>query len=327
MPSVLPYAPPYEQADGRRLDARAALQETITGWQSWSALHESYQGRHRRLVRRSALILQGPTYQRTGAVVAAAPTSVPEKLGGQLNWDYRFVWLAGALGELGEKPLQIMYGVHGERDLTEHSLDHLAGYRGSRPVHVGNDAWKQRQLDVLGEVLFAAHLLREQIGDFTEPVRQMLIALADQAARDWQQPDAGMWESRHEPRHYTTSKVMCWVALDRAVKLADQLGDGPDPQRWARARDDVRAAVLEQAWTEQTGAYAGAFGSGPRRVSAHAAAGGVPARRRPADARDHRSGRHPSGPTAHTCGAGKATPPDSSSAASGWSSAWRWRRV
>ncbi len=315
----LAYAPPYEQVDGHGLDTRDALQETVTGWQSWSALHEGYQGRHRHLVRRSALVLQGLTYQRTGAVVAAATTSVPEKLGGELNWDYRFVWLrdvsltlealwvaacpdeagrffdwlAGALGQLGDKPLQIMYGVHGERDLTEHSLDHLAGYRGSRPVRVGNDAWKQRQLDVLGEVLFAAHLLREQIGDFTEPVRQMLIALANQAARDWQQPDAGMWESRHEPRHYTTSKVMCWVALDRAVKLADQLGDGPDPQRWARARDDVRAAVLEQAWTEQTGAYAGAFGSGPRRVSAHAAAGGVSARRRPADARDHRGGRHP----------------------------------
>jgi len=198
-------------------------------------MHQGYQGRHLSQVKRSALVLQGLTYQKSGAVVAAATTSLPEELGGQLNWDYRFAWLrdvsftlqalwvaacpheadrffdwlASAIGQVGDQALQIMYGVQGERDLTEHTLDHLAGYRGSAPVRVGNDAWKQRQLDVLGEVLFAAYLLRDQLGDFDEPVQELLVSLADQSAGDWGQPDAGMWESRDEPRHYTSSKVMC----------------------------------------------------------------------------------------------------------------------
>ncbi len=289
----LSYAPAYpephehEIEDQPGVDAFAALQETVASWQSWSDLHRGYQGRHRRLVRRSALVLQGLTYQKTGAVVAAATTSLPEELGGGLNWDYRFAWLrdvsltlqalwvaacpheadrfftwlAGALGQLGDKPLQIMYGVEGERDLTEHALDHLAGYRNSRPVRIGNDAWKQRQLDVLGEVLFAAHLLRDQIRAFDERVQELLVGLADQATRDWRQPDAGMWESRDQPRHYTSSKVMCWVALDRAVKLADRLGPRAQPERWAQARDEIHTAVLKQAWSEHAQAYAGAFGS------------------------------------------------------------------
>ena len=284
---ALAYAPPYEHVEDPGVDAWEALQETVQGWQSWSDLHQGYQGRHRDLVRRSSLVLQGLTYQKTGAVVAAATTSLPEELGGELNWDYRFAWLrdvsltlqalwvaacpheadrffdwlAGALGELGDRPLQIMYGVEGERDLTERTLGHLRGYRDSAPVRVGNGAWQQRQLDVLGEVLFAAHLLRDQLAPLEEPVQEMLAALADQAARDWQQPDAGMWESRGEPRNYTASKVMCWVALDRAVKLADRLGHWARPQEWERARDQVRAEVLERAWSDEAGAYAGAFDS------------------------------------------------------------------
>ncbi|PPK98156.1 GH15 family glucan-1,4-alpha-glucosidase [Kineococcus xinjiangensis] len=288
----LAYTPSYAdagQADpaGCGADGWSALQDTAQAWQSWADLHPGYQGRHRRLVRRSSLVLQGLTYQRSGAVIAAATTSLPEEPGGELNWDYRFAWLrdvsltlqalwvaacpdeadrffhwlAGALGEVGDRPLQIMYGVQGERDLTEHDLDHLDGHRGSRPVRVGNDAWKQRQLDVMGEVLFAAHLLRDQIGDFSETVQGLLVALADQAARDWHLPDAGMWESRGQPRHYTTSKVLCWVALDRAIALADRLGPHARPQEWARTRDEIRAEVLARAWSERAGAYAGALGS------------------------------------------------------------------
>ncbi len=284
---TLAYAPPHEAVDDVAGDAWTELRETVDGWRSWAQLHRGYRGRHVEQVRRSALVLQGLTYQKTGAVVAAATTSLPEQVGGRLNWDYRFAWLrdisltlqalwvaacpdeanrffawlASAMGQLGDKPLQIMYGVEGERDLTEHRLDHLAGYRGSLPVRVGNDAWKQRQLDVLGEVLFAAHLLRDQLGDFDEPVRELLVTLADQAARDWHKPDAGMWESRDEPRHYTSSKVMCWVALDRAVALADQLGPGADPERWARAGEEIRRTVLQRAWSETAGAFAGAFDS------------------------------------------------------------------
>lgn len=283
----LAFTPPYEDDGGLDAKPADAIEDTVAGWRSWSGLHRGYQGRHVTQVRRSALVLQGLTYQRTGAVVAAATTSLPEELGGSLNWDYRFSWLrdvsltlqalwvaacpheanrffdwlTAAVGQVGDAPLQIMYGVEGERDLTEHTLDHLAGYHGSRPVRVGNDAWKQRQLDVLGEILFAAHLLREHVTPFGEATQALLVTLADQAARDWQQSDAGMWESRDEPRQYTSSKVMCWVALDRAITLADDLGDRARPDEWKRAREEVREAVLEQAWSEQAGAYAGAFGS------------------------------------------------------------------
>ncbi|WP_052091418.1 glycoside hydrolase family 15 protein [Modestobacter caceresii] len=283
----LAFTPPYEDDGGPGAEPADAIEDTVAGWRSWSELHRGYQGRHVTQVRRSALVLQGLTYQRTGAVVAAATTSLPEELGGSLNWDYRFAWLrdvsltlqalwvaacpheanrffdwlTAAVGQVGDAPLQIMYGVEGERDLTEHTLDHLAGYRDSRPVRVGNDAWKQRQLDVLGEILFAAHLLREQVTPFSEATQDLLVTLADQAARDWQQPDAGMWESRDQPRDYTSSKVMCWVALDRAIALADDLGDRARPDEWKRARGEVRETVLEQAWSESAGAYAGAFGS------------------------------------------------------------------
>jgi GH15 family glucan-1,4-alpha-glucosidase len=283
---ALAYDPPYESLVPLAMSASEALEETRQGWQSWNALHTGYQGLYADQVRRSSLVLQGLTYQKSGAVVAAATTSLPEEIGGSLNWDYRFAWLrdvsltmqalwvgacpheagrffdwlAGAIGELGDKPLQIMYGVEGERDLTEHELTHLRGWRDSRPVRVGNDAWKQRQLDVLGEVLFAARLLREQL-TFPEQVQEMLRALAEQAAKDWGQPDAGMWESRDEPRHYVSSKVTCWVALDAAIDLGDVIGASDRVEDWRRTAEEIRETVLEQAWSESGQFLAGAFGS------------------------------------------------------------------
>ncbi|CAN5134174.1 hypothetical protein BH18ACT9_BH18ACT9_22860 [soil metagenome] len=238
-------------------------------------------------MRRSSLILQGLIYSPSGAVVAAAATSLPEQLGGDLNFDYRFAWLrdlsltirslwiaacpdepkrlfdwfATSAGHIGDELVQIMYGVEGERDLTEHTLEHLSGYRDSRPVRVGNEAWEQVQLDVFGEVLDAAYLLRDAVDEFDGPVQDMLVTLADRAADGWADPDAGMWEARDQRRPYVSSKVMCWVALDRAVELAPRLGSRAEPQRWAAARDKVHAAVLEQAWSSTAGAYAGAFGS------------------------------------------------------------------
>jgi GH15 family glucan-1,4-alpha-glucosidase len=264
-----------------------SVQDTTEAWQSWAAEHTAYDGAYPELVRRSSIVLQGLTYQQSGAVVAAATTSLPELLGGDLNFDYRFAWLrdlsltvrslwiaacpheprrlfdwfATAAGRNGGELVQIMYGVEGERDLTEHPLDHLAGYRDSRPVRVGNEAWRQKQLDVLGEVIDAAHILRDQLGDLDSPVREMLVTLADRAAADWSIADAGMWETRDAERHYTSSKVMCWVALDRAIDLAPRLGSGADVARWTAARDAVRNAVLTQAWNQQAGAYTGAFGS------------------------------------------------------------------
>ena len=267
--------------------SESSLDDTLEGWRSWARIHDGYQGRYRETVRRSSLVLQGLTYQPTGAVVAAATTSLPEKIGGDLNFDYRYAWLrdlslttrslwiaacpteadrlfrwiSDAAGHLSDERVQIMFGVEGERDLAEHALAHLPGFRNSRPVRVGNAAWDQEQLDVLGEVLDAAAQLRDQLGDFEEPTRQLLIGLADRAASSWSEPDAGMWETREQGRQYVSSKVMCWVALDRGIRLAPLLGDGAHVARWGKARDLVKTEVLAKAWSEKSGAYAGAFGS------------------------------------------------------------------
>ncbi len=281
----LSYTPSFGQRP--ELAGSPSVEDTVQGWTSWTAQHTGYDGDYPEQVRRSSLVLQGLTFGPSGAVLAAATTSLPETLGGADNFDYRyawlrdlsltirslwlaacpgepgrlFAWLAGSAGHVREELVQIMYGVEGERDLTEHVLEHLSGYRGSTPVRVGNAAWEQDQLDVFGEVLDAAHLLRDQLGEFEAPTQQLLVALANRAASTWEQPDAGMWEARDQQRHYTSSKVMCWVALDRAVDLAPRLGDQADPAAWAKAREDVRAAILDQAWSEQAGAYTGAFGS------------------------------------------------------------------
>lgn len=171
-----------------------------------------------------------------------------------------FGWAARSAGRTVDQPVPIMYGLEGERDLSEHTVHHLRGYAGSTPVRVGNDAWRQRQRDVPGEVLCSAHLLRDQLGAFDEELQALLVDLADQAVA-WREPDAGMWEARDEERHYLSSKVMCWAALQRAVRLAPMLGERANPERWAAVGDEIRAAVLEQGWDERVGAYTGAFGS------------------------------------------------------------------
>lgn len=272
------------------VDVGATLEDAVEGWRSWSGLHRGYEGPYAEQVRRSALVLQALTYAPSGAVIAAATTSLPEAPGGSLNWDYRFAWLRDLSLTLqalwiaacpdephrffnwvdratssrmeGWRNVQIMFGVEGERDLTEHELDRLEGFRQSSPVRVGNDAWYQKQLDVLGEVINAAHLLREQLGEeFDEPVARLVSSFADRAAERWREPDAGMWEARDKERHYLTSKVMCWVALDRAIELAPRLGGRADVETWKAAREEIHATVLEEGWSERAGAYAGAFGS------------------------------------------------------------------
>ncbi|MDT0264090.1 glycoside hydrolase family 15 protein [Jatrophihabitans lederbergiae] len=285
---VASFEPPAARDRPSEDAPQATVDDTIAAWQSWAAEHTSYDGAFPAEVRRSSLVLQGLTFQPSGAVVAAATTSLPEVMGGEFNFDYRFAWLrdlsltirslwlaacphepdrlfrwfANAAGHLGDELVQIMYGVEGERDLTERELGNLAGYRGNRPVRVGNNAWEQKQLDVLGEVLDAAYILRDSLGDLDHPVQHLLVTFADRAAKDWPQPDSGMWETRDAVRHYTSSKVMCWVALDRAVTLASRISATSDAvARWAAARDDVHAAVVDQAWSESLGAYAGAFGS------------------------------------------------------------------
>jgi GH15 family glucan-1,4-alpha-glucosidase len=238
-------------------------------------------------VRFGARVLKGLTYRPTGAIVAAATTSLPEDAGGERNWDYRYAWIRDAsltmealyIGacpdEAGDfasfmtsaaggghgldRSLQIMYGIGGEHDLSERELSHLRGWRDSRPVRVGNGAWDQTQLDVYGELLNVLHLYHERLGDLHPEIQHFVAQLADAAARRWSERDSGMWEMRGEPRHHLSSKVLCWTALDRAVKLAPGLGMYAKAQEWAAERDRIRAAVLERGWSEARQAYAQSF--------------------------------------------------------------------
>ena len=265
--------------------AAARIADTAEAWRSWEAEHDIYDGPHRELVRLSSRVLKGLTYRPTGAIVAAPTTSLPETVGGERNWDYRYSWIRDASLTLqalyigscpdeaaefvsfmtssagGGASLQIMYGIGGEHDLTERELPHLAGWRESRPVRVGNGAWGQTQLDVYGELLDALYLYREQLGDLHEEIQTFVAYLADSAAARWHETDAGMWEMRGEPRHHLSSKVLCWVALDRAVKLAPALGRHAKTDEWSAARDAIRGAILERGWSEQKQAYGQAFES------------------------------------------------------------------
>jgi GH15 family glucan-1,4-alpha-glucosidase len=229
------------------------------------------------------------TFAATGAIVAAPTTSLPETVGGERNWDYRYTWVrdasltmealwvaacpdeankffaflanAAASGPQRGADLQIMFGVGGERDLSERELPQLAGWRGSRPVRVGNGAWLQRQLDVYGELLGAAQRLVDQLGELDPVTRQFLAGAADTAAARWQEKDQGIWEIRGEPRDFLYSKLMCWVAVDCAITLASHLGAEDRVAHWTAARDEIRAAILTSGWNERAGAFTQAFGS------------------------------------------------------------------
>jgi alpha,alpha-trehalase len=266
----------------------AAADETLAGWRAWSGLHQAYQGPWCELVRHSGRVLQALSYQPTGAIVAAPTTSLPELVGGDRNWDYRYSWVrdasmtmqalwvaacpdeayeffdfmaSAAAGPLTDRPLQIMFGIGGEHDLSERTLPHLAGWRGSAPVRVGNAAWHQPQLDVYGELLDAAAQLRDELGTLSGPTRDFLVGVADAATARWRQPDNGIWEVRGEPRHFVHSKVMCWVALDRAVALADLLDAKDHVPAWKAAAEEIRSAVENHGWNDELGAFTQSFGS------------------------------------------------------------------
>jgi GH15 family glucan-1,4-alpha-glucosidase len=272
------------------------LADTAAAWRSWSDLHQNYHGPWRDQVQHSGRVLRGLTFQPTGAVVAAATTSLPEQVGGERNWDYRYAWIrdasftlqalwvAACPDEAGDffafmatataatpgpdTPLQIMFGVGGEHDLTERVLPHLRGWRDSRPVRVGNGAWCQEQIDVYGEVLDAAYRLAGKIDLTDGDLRAFLVAAADGAAARWRQADQGIWEVRGEPRHFLYSKVMCWVALDRAIILADRLAAADRVPAWQRARDEIRRAVVRDGWSDAAGAFTQSFGSATLDASA-----------------------------------------------------------
>ena len=264
------------------------IADTAEAWRSWEAEHDIYQDPYRDLVRHSSRVLKGLTYRPTGAIVAAPTTSLPETVGGERNWDYRFSWIrdssltlealyigacsdeaedfvsfmtSSAGGRAGEGSLQIMYGIAGEHDLTERELPYLRGWRDSRPARVGNGAWGQTQLDVYGELLNSLWLYSERLGELHPEIQVFVADLADTAARRWKEADQGIWETRGEPRHHLSSKVLCWTALDRAVRLAPQLGEPAKVEEWSAARDEIRAAVLERGWSEKRGAFAQSFDS------------------------------------------------------------------
>ena len=269
--------------------AHRLLDETIRGWQGWSSAHRGYEGPWADLVAQSGRVLQALMYRPTGAIVAAPTTSLPEVLGGERNWDYRYAWVrdasltlealahtacpaealhffqwlaeASAAALHAGAELQIMFGVGGEHELSERLLPHLAGYRGSRPVRVGNAAWRQRQLDVYGELLDAATHFRHEIAELDDESRHFLADAADMAAARWTEDDEGIWEVRGEPRPYLHSKLMCWVALDRAIGLAATLGASERVGEWMRTRDQIRTAIQERGWSDRIGAYTRSFGS------------------------------------------------------------------
>ena len=258
----------YRVEGARRLDA------TVDFWRSWIA-RCTYEGEHAEAVRRSALALKAMTYAPSGAIVAAPTTSLPEQIGGARNWDYRYTWIRDAtltltslfvLGFTEEadafkewlertgagrpEDLQIMYGVGGERSLPERELTHLAGHRGSAPVRIGNGAVKQMQLDAYGQILEAAYLYGKAGGEITDSNWAFIRGLADIVCERWRHPDQGIWEIRDEPRHFTHSKLNCWIALDRAARIARARGLDAPVERWERERDEIRAYLIDEACPE-----------------------------------------------------------------------------
>jgi GH15 family glucan-1,4-alpha-glucosidase len=279
--------PPLASWTAQEITSR--LDDTLEGWRSWSAIHQNYDGPWRELVHHSGRVLQAMTFAPTGAIVAAPTTSLPETVGGERNWDYRYTWVrdasltmealwvaacpdeankffaflanAAGSGRQRDADMQIMFGIGGEQDLSERELPHLAGWRGSRPVRVGNGAWLQRQLDVYGELLGAAQRLVDQLGELDPVTRRFLAASADTAAARWREKDQGIWEIRGEPRDFLYSKLMCWVAVNRAIGLASHLGAEDRVAAWRTVRDEIRAAILTRGWNERVGAFTQAFGS------------------------------------------------------------------
>jgi GH15 family glucan-1,4-alpha-glucosidase len=242
---------------------------TAHHWQHWLARGDFPDHRWRSYLQRSALTLKGLTYGKTGAVIAASTTSLPEAPRGQRNWEYRYSWIRDssltlwALYSLGydweandyfyfiadaaerDEDLQIMYGIAGERELPERELDHLSGYQGARPVRIGNNAYQQRQHDVWGSFIESVYLYTRTRDHFPERIWPILQRQVEQALKHWREPDRGMWEVRGEPKHFTSSKLMCWVAADRGARLARLREEWEIARRWQSAADEIHADICE----------------------------------------------------------------------------------
>jgi alpha,alpha-trehalase len=257
-------------------EAFEALNSTVNFWRDWLSAANIADHPWKPYLDRSALTLKALSYAPTGAIMAAATTSLPETPGGERNWDYRFTWIRDSAfmlrslyrlgfvweaveyfgfiieavtgGDLNRPPeLQIMYGIGGERDLTERTLDHLSGYRGARPVRVGNGAWNQQQHDVWGMIVDAVDVqFRRGAAQILLPVWEGLAGFVDAALTHWREPDQGIWEVRGEPKHFTASKVLCWVAAARGADLAEERGDGKRAQQWRAGAEKIKAEVLDK---------------------------------------------------------------------------------
>jgi GH15 family glucan-1,4-alpha-glucosidase len=249
--------------------AQEHLDRTAHFWRDWLAAGDYPDHPWREHLQRSALVLKGLTYQPTGALVAAATTSLPETPGGERNWDYRFCWMRDATFALwglhtlgldseaddfmqfvadlevnGDGSLQIMYGLRGERDLTERTLDHLTGYNAARPVRIGNGAFNQRQNDVYGSVLDSIYLHAKNRDHLPERLWPVLCDQVEAAMKAWKEPDQGIWETRGERKHYVSSKLMCWVALDRGARLAQLRAEPDRAASWGACADAIKADIL-----------------------------------------------------------------------------------
>jgi GH15 family glucan-1,4-alpha-glucosidase len=270
------------------VDGQALLQETVRYWRAW-ARKSRYQGRWREMVTRSALALKLLTYEPTGAIVAAATTSLPEQVGGVRNWDYRFTWVrdaaftvyslirlgyteeAGAFARFMQErakeedpkggPLNVMYGIDGRHELTEAELGHLEGYRGSKPVRIGNAAYGHLQLDIYGELMDSLYLYDKYGAPLSYEMWATVERLLDWVVRNWEEPDQSIWEVRGPRRPFTYSKLQCWVALDRGIRLARKRSFPSEADRWWRERDRIYMAIMRQGWNVDKQAFTQYLGS------------------------------------------------------------------
>ena len=266
-----------------REEARELGEATIAFWRSWLSASR-YRGRWREIVHRSALTLKLLTYAPTGAIVAAPTTSLPEQIGGERNWDYRYAWVRDAafcvyallrlgftseadafmrfilrhatVGESASGPLQVMCGIDGRTDLPERELSHLAGYRGSQPVRVGNAAAKQLQLDIYGELMDSIYLYDAWHEPISSAQWDVIMVRAGWVCDHWDQPDEGIWETRGGPRKFLYSQLMCWVAMERTIRMANRRGLPADLERWRHARDAIYRRIMDSDWSSALDAFA-----------------------------------------------------------------------
>jgi GH15 family glucan-1,4-alpha-glucosidase len=269
----------------RRIDPEQVLNDCQKRWRRWTSRHK-YKGKYRDVVERSLITLRAMIYRPTGGVVAAVTTSLPEAIGGVRNWDYRYCWLrdttftllalsnGGYMNEaaawqdwllraLAGSPeqVQIMYGLKGERQLVEWEVDWLPGYEKSKPVRVGNAAAGQVQLDIYGEVLDCFFHAQHNMGRHTEDDFRVLVLLLKHLENIWRQPDEGIWETRGGPQQFTYSKMMAWVAFDRAVLLSEQLEYDAPVDKWKRIRNEIHNEICARAFNKKKNCFVQAYGS------------------------------------------------------------------